>query len=81
MSRSYVALSNCTAFWSFSLTLPLLHFFFFERPPAIAALSFASLLFCTAFCAPMASNEQRRLLPELCLFDAPLMLHWTLSLE
>merc|ERR1719228_2113710 len=51
---SYVALSNMTMFASFSLTLPLLHFFFLERPPAIAAFILASLDFWTTLLAPMA---------------------------
>merc|ERR1712141_567570 len=42
---------------SFSLTLPLLHFFFFDRPPAMAAFSFASLDFWTTLFAPMASAQ------------------------
>merc|ERR1719150_2983948 len=38
-----------TMLLSFSLTLPLLHFFFLERPPANAAFNLASLDFCTTF--------------------------------
>merc|ERR1719231_1481328 len=38
---------------SFSLTLPLAHFFFLERPPAMAAFILASLDFCTTLFAPM----------------------------
>merc|ERR1719265_653226 len=53
---SKVALSNITAFASFSFTLPLLHFFFFERLPAMAALSLASFDFCTTLFAPIAQD-------------------------
>merc|ERR1719326_1267589 len=52
---SYVALSNMTMFASFSLTLPLDHFFFLDLPPAMAAFIFASLDFCTTLLAPMAA--------------------------
>merc|ERR1719171_3512633 len=65
---SYVGLSNITRFASFSFTLPLLHFFFFDRPPAIAAFIFASLDFCTTLFAPMAASqvgESRILLLQL----------------
>merc|ERR1719367_2207275 len=55
---SYVALSNITMFESFSFTLPLLHFFFFERPPAMAAFSLASLDFCTTLLAPIVAKEE-----------------------
>merc|ERR1719373_1204077 len=51
---SYVALSNMTMLASFSLTLPLLHFFFFPLLPAIAAFILASFDFCTTLFAPMA---------------------------
>merc|ERR1719517_147170 len=50
---SYVGLSNMTMFASFSLTLPLLHFFFLDLPPAIAAFIFASFDFWTTLFAPM----------------------------
>merc|ERR1719326_1010391 len=43
-SLSYVALSNITKLASFSFTLPLLHFFFLERPPAMAAFILASFV-------------------------------------
>merc|ERR1719291_1476950 len=43
-----------TMFASFSLTLPLLRFFFFDLPPAMAAFIFASFDFCTTLLAPMA---------------------------
>merc|ERR1719373_285956 len=49
---SYVALSNMTMLASFSLTLPLLHFFFLERPPAMAAF-----VFWTTLLAPMATTR------------------------
>merc|ERR1740121_1155863 len=42
-----------TRFASFSLTLPLLHFFFLPLLPAIAAFIFASLDFWTTLAAPM----------------------------
>eukprot|EP00406_Dinophysis_acuminata_P020447 CAMPEP_0179333318 /NCGR_PEP_ID=MMETSP0797-20121207/65232_1 /TAXON_ID=47934 /ORGANISM="Dinophysis acuminata, Strain DAEP01" /LENGTH=61 /DNA_ID=CAMNT_0021046303 /DNA_START=12 /DNA_END=194 /DNA_ORIENTATION=- len=47
-----------TRFWSFSLTFPLLHFFFLERPPAIAAFILASFDFCTTLFAPMAAGTR-----------------------
>merc|ERR1719197_1915281 len=53
---SYVALSNITKLESFSLTLPLLHFFFLERPPAMAAFILASFDFCTTLLAPIFSK-------------------------
>merc|ERR1740129_1679688 len=53
---SYVGLSNMTKLASFSLTLPLLHFFFLDLPPAMAAFIFASLDFCTTLLAPMAAR-------------------------
>eukprot|EP00409_Alexandrium_fundyense_P007569 CAMPEP_0195041240 /NCGR_PEP_ID=MMETSP0347-20130606/311_1 /TAXON_ID=2932 /ORGANISM="Alexandrium fundyense, Strain CCMP1719" /LENGTH=42 /DNA_ID= /DNA_START= /DNA_END= /DNA_ORIENTATION= len=37
---------------SFSLTLPLLHFFFLDFPPAMAAFILASLDFWTTLFAP-----------------------------
>merc|ERR1719190_169655 len=40
---------------SFSLTLPLLHFFFFDLPPAMAAFILASLDFWTTLFAPIVS--------------------------
>merc|ERR1719327_177164 len=55
---SYVAWSNITRLASFSLTLPLLHFFFLDLPPAIAAFILASFDFCTTLFAPMAPNWQ-----------------------
>merc|ERR1719373_1073308 len=48
-----------TAFASFSLTLPLDHFFFLDLPPAMAAFIFASLDFCTTLLAPMAAQSQQ----------------------
>merc|ERR1719277_356162 len=51
-----------TMFASFSLTLPLLHFFFRPLPPAIAAFIFASLDFCTTLFAPIAALAQMKLL-------------------
>merc|ERR1719282_1362214 len=39
---------------SFSLTLPLLHFFFLPLLPAMAAFILASFDFCTTLFAPMA---------------------------
>merc|ERR1719482_1602478 len=45
-----------TKFASFSFTLPLLHFFFLERPPAIAAFILASFDFWTTLFAPMAGS-------------------------
>merc|ERR1719410_228959 len=42
---------------SFSFTLPLLHFFFLDRPPAIAAFILASLDFCTTLLAPMSGQQ------------------------
>merc|ERR1719499_2915704 len=57
-SLSYVGLSNITKLASFSLTLPLLHFFFLDFPPAIAAFIFASFDFCTTLFAPMAATLQ-----------------------
>merc|ERR1719327_1387704 len=56
---SYVALSNITKLASFSLTLPLLHFFFLDRPPAIAAFILASLDFCTTLLAPMSPRAPK----------------------
>merc|ERR1719429_906088 len=46
-----------TKFASFSLTFPLLHFFFLERPPAMAAFILASFDFCTTLFAPMAAQS------------------------
>merc|ERR1719450_1255254 len=57
---SYVALSNITMFASFSLTLPLLHFFLRDLPPAMAAFIFASLDFCTTLLAPISKRLARR---------------------
>merc|ERR1719450_1155094 len=54
---SYVALSNITMLASFSLTLPLLHFFLRDLPPAMAAFILASLDFCTTLLAPIAQQE------------------------
>eukprot|EP00437_Effrenium_voratum_P058525 CAMPEP_0181505466 /NCGR_PEP_ID=MMETSP1110-20121109/58068_1 /TAXON_ID=174948 /ORGANISM="Symbiodinium sp., Strain CCMP421" /LENGTH=56 /DNA_ID=CAMNT_0023634443 /DNA_START=74 /DNA_END=241 /DNA_ORIENTATION=+ len=45
-----------TKFASFSLTLPLAHFFFRDLPPAMAAFILASLDFCTTLFAPMAAG-------------------------
>merc|ERR1719413_22397 len=41
------------------VALPLLHFFFLERPPAMAAFIFASFDFCTTLLAPMAPRRQQ----------------------
>lgn len=42
MMRSKVGLSQMTAFWALSFTLPLLHFFFLAAPPlGAAAAAFA----------------------------------------
>merc|ERR1719282_1892581 len=54
-----------TMLLSFSLTLPLLHFFFFERPPANAAFNLASLDFCTTLFAPMTANAHVTWIPWL----------------
>merc|ERR1719359_2502888 len=44
---------------SFSLTLPLDHFFFLPLEPAMAAFIFASLDFCTTLLAPMAAKTRQ----------------------
>merc|ERR1719262_1846586 len=54
---SYVAWSNMTRLASFSFTLPLLHFFFLDLPPAIAAFILASLDFCTTLLTPIAARS------------------------
>merc|ERR1719343_1025399 len=48
-----------TRFASFSLTLPLLHFFFLDLPPAMAAFILASLDFWTTLLAPMVAKKQQ----------------------
>merc|ERR1719512_370092 len=63
---SYVGLSNITRLANFSLTLPLLHFFFFERPPAMAAFILASLDFCTTLFAPMVVGDPAQLATREC---------------
>merc|ERR1719240_2004010 len=50
-----------TAFINFSFILPLLHFFFLPRPPAMAAFILASFDFWATFGAMVAYTRARRL--------------------